>query len=136
MKASGDIMSGSTNPECAFCHLAPARVVDENELAVSLADGYPVSPGHTLIIPRRHVADFFELSPAELGAVFEMVFRMRSRLASEHQPDGFNVGINVGAAAGQTVMHAHVHIIPRFVGDTAEPEGGVRNVISGKGRYR
>jgi len=128
-------MNDSMRLECAFCHLAPARVLDGNELATALADAFPVSPGHTLVIPRRHVCDFFGLSPTELSAVLELLFRMRSRLAAEHQPDGFNVGVNVGAAAGQTVMHAHVHLIPRYFGDATEPQGGVRNVIEGMGRY-
>jgi diadenosine tetraphosphate (Ap4A) HIT family hydrolase len=128
-------MSDSTSVECVFCHLAPARVLDENDLALAFADAFPVSPGHTLIIPRRHVSDLFELSPAEFAAIQELLFRIRSRLAAEHRPDGFNIGVNVGAAAGQTVPHAHVHLIPRFFGDAAEPQGGVRNVINGKGRY-
>ncbi len=128
-------MSDSMSLECPFCHPERARVLDENELAMALADAFPVSPGHTLVIPRRHVCDFFALSSTELEAVFEMLFRMRSRLAAEHQPDGFNVGVNVGEAAGQTVMHAHVHLIPRFFGDATEPQGGVRNVIKGMGQY-
>jgi diadenosine tetraphosphate (Ap4A) HIT family hydrolase len=111
------------------------RVLAENELALALADAFPVSPGHTLVIPRRHVADFFELSGAETFAVLELLFRMRARLAKERSPDGFNVGINAGVAAGQTVMHAHVHLIPRYAGDVAVPQGGVRNIIPGKGAY-
>ena len=128
-------MSDSTSFECAFCHLAPARLLDANKLAMAFADAFPVSPGHTLVVPRRHISDFFELSAAEQAAVLELLFRMRSRLAAEHHPDGFNVGVNVGAAAGQTVMHAHVHLIPRFFGDATEPQGGIRNIIKGKGRY-
>ena len=128
-------MSDSTSLECVFCHLAPARVLDENELALAFADAFPVSPGQTLVIPRRHVSGFFELSPAELAAVQELLFRMRSRLTAEHRPDGFNVYVNIGAAAGQTVPHVHVHLILRFFGDATEPQGGVRNVITGKGRY-
>ncbi len=128
-------MNDSTSLECPFCHPEPARVLDGNELAMAVADAFPVLPGHTLVIPRRHVSDFFELSPGELAAVVEMLFRMRSRLAAQDQPAGFNLGVNVGAAAGQTVMHVHVHLIPRFFGDATEPQGGVRNVIKGKGRY-
>jgi diadenosine tetraphosphate (Ap4A) HIT family hydrolase len=128
-------MTVSIHPDCPFCHLQPARLLEENELAVAIADAFPVSPGHTLMIPRRHVADFFDLSAAEVTAVFDLLFRVETRLSTEHRPAGFNVGINVGAAAGQTVQHAHVHLIPRFAGDVAQPVGGVRNVIPGKGRY-
>jgi diadenosine tetraphosphate (Ap4A) HIT family hydrolase len=128
-------MTDSTNPECPFCHLDRRRVLEENELAIAFPDAFPVSPGHTLVIPRRHVSDFFELSAEEVAAVMELVFRMHMRLARAHQTRGFNIGVNVGADSGQTVMHAHVHLIPRFPGDVSEPEGGVRNVIPGKGRY-
>ena len=128
-------MSDSSSLECAFCDLPPARVLGGNELAIAFADAFPVSPGHTLVIPRRHVSDFFELSPAEVAAVLEVLFRMQTRLVAEQKPDGFNVGVNVGAAAGQTVMHVHVHLIPRYLGDAPDPRGGVRNVIAGKGRY-
>jgi diadenosine tetraphosphate (Ap4A) HIT family hydrolase len=128
-------MSDSTNLECPFCHLEPGRSLEQNELATAISDAFPVSPGHMLVIPRRHVVDFFELSPAEITAIFELLFRVRSRLSAEQRPSGFNVGINVGEAAGQTVMHAHVHLIPRFLADVPEPRGGVRNVIPGKGTY-
>ena len=128
-------MSDSASPECPFCHLDPARVLEENELASAFADAFPVSPGHTLVVPRRHASDFFELSQAELGAVFRVLLRMRCRLADEHHPSGFNVGVNIGEAGGQTVPHVHVHLIPRFPGDVLDPRGGVRNVIPGKGPY-
>ena len=122
-------------PDCPFCHIDSGRVLDENELALAIADAFPVSNGHTLVISRRHVADFFDLSDAEVAAVCELLFRVRRRLADELGPEGFNVGINVGVAAGQTVMHVHVHLIPRVVGDLADPRGGVRNVIPGRGQY-
>lgn len=128
-------MSDSTSLECPFCHLEPGRALDENDLAIAFADAFPVSPGHTLVIPRRHVSDFFELSGAEVAAVVELLFRIRSRMGAEHRPNGFNVGVNIGAAAGQTVMHAHVHLIPRYLGDTLDPRGGIRNVIPGKRNY-
>ncbi len=115
--------------------MAPDRVLAENDLAVATADAFPVAKGHTLVVSRRHVADFFDLSAPEVAALFELLFRMKQRQAAELCPSGFNVGINVGAAAGQTVMHVHVHLIPRFVGDVAEPRGGVRNVVPGKGRW-
>jgi diadenosine tetraphosphate (Ap4A) HIT family hydrolase len=128
-------MSDLTTSACPFCHVDTGRVLDENELAIAFADGFPVSPGHSLVIPRRHVSDFFELSAREIAAVFELVVRIRSRLAAEHSPAGFNVGVNVGTAAGQTIMHVHVHLIPRYPGDVPDPVGGIRNVIPGMGRY-
>jgi diadenosine tetraphosphate (Ap4A) HIT family hydrolase len=127
--------SDVTSDGCPFCHLEPRRVLDQNELAVAIADAFPVSPGHTLVIPRRHVAGFFELTAAEVAAVMELVFRMQRRLAAERGPDGFNIGVNVGTVGGQTVMHAHVHLIPRFAGDVLDPTGGVRNLLPGSGRY-
>ena len=102
---------------------------------MTLRDGSPVSPGHTLVVPRRHVASWFELSEEEQIAVLKAVSRARSRLDEEHSPAGYNLGVNVGAAAGQTVMHVHVHLIPRYQGDVADPRGGVRHVVPGKGFY-
>jgi diadenosine tetraphosphate (Ap4A) HIT family hydrolase len=129
-------MNASPSPDCAFCCLETGRVRAENDLAIAIADAFPVAIGHTLVISRRHVADFFELTGPEVAALFELVFQMKRQVAAELRPSGFNVGVNVGEAAGQTVMHVHVHLIPRFEGDVAEPEGGVRNVIPGRGRYR
>jgi diadenosine tetraphosphate (Ap4A) HIT family hydrolase len=100
-----------------------------------IRDVYPVSDGHTLVIPFRHVADFFDLHDEELAAVFRLVREAKAALGSEYSPTGFNVGINVGRGAGQTVEHAHVHVIPRYAGDVENPTGGVRNVIPEKGRY-
>jgi diadenosine tetraphosphate (Ap4A) HIT family hydrolase len=128
-------MSDSKGIDCPFCHLEPERVLDENDLAIALADAFPVSQGHGLVVSRRHVADFFELSSAEVAALVELLFRMKGRLTAELDPGGFNIGVNVGTAAGQTFMHVHVHLIPRFPGDVTDPRGGVRNVIPGKGPY-
>ena len=128
-------MNDSARLECSFCHLEPGRVLDENELAIAIMDAFPVSQGHTLVVSRRHVADFFDLSDAEVAAVIELLFRMQRRLAAEFCPSAFNIGVNVGVPAGQTVMHVHVHLIPRFLGDVADPRGGVRNVILGNGPY-
>lgn len=128
-------MSDSLRPDCPFCQLAAERVVLQNAAAVAVADAFPVAHGHSLIIARRHVADFFELDFAETEAIMELLRRMRDRLVAEFRPDGFNIGINVGIAAGQTVMHAHMHLIPRYSGDLPDPTGGIRNVIPGKGAY-
>lgn len=115
---------------------APAeRWVAHNELAFALRDGFPVSPGHTLVVPRRLVATWFEATRAEQVAILELIDAVKARLDAELRPDGYNVGFNVGAAAGQTVMHLHVHVIPRFAGDVQDPRGGVRHVVPGKGNY-
>jgi len=102
---------------------------------LGLWDSYPVNPGHALLVPRRHVADWFEASPEEQQALLSGVAIARSAILESHRPDGFNVGINIGDAAGQTVFHLHVHVIPRHEGDVADPRGGVRGVIPGKANY-
>jgi len=118
---------------CLFCR--PEDVVLEGELVYARRDSYPVSPGHLLIIPRRHVADFFETTGAEKAEVFAMVDRAREWLMREFSPDGFNIGVNCGAAAGQSVMHVHLHVIPRYRGDMSDPRGGVRGVIPARQKY-
>jgi diadenosine tetraphosphate (Ap4A) HIT family hydrolase len=128
-------MSDWGKGDCPFCALDTSRILAENLLAIAMADAFPVSPGHTLIVSRRHVANFFQLSPEERTAILDLLFQMRSRLLAEHSPGGFNVGVNVGPVAGQTVMHVHVHLIPRYERDVTDPAGGVRNVVPGKGRY-
>ena len=112
------------------------RILDENTAAFVVADAFPVSPGHALVIPRRHVASYFDLTDCEVQAVHELLCRARQRLDRACEPCGYNVGVNIGEAAGQTVLHVHVHLIPRYSRDVPDPEGGVRNVIPGKGRYR
>lgn len=119
---------------CPFC--SPDRdILLATSQALALYDKYPVSPGHALVIPTRHVADYFELSEAEKAACWALVDRVRAHLQEQYRPDGFNIGINCGAAAGQTVWHAHIHVIPRYTGDVAEPRGGVRGVIPEKRDY-
>jgi len=107
----------------------------ETEHARVLLDGFPVSEGHTLIVPRRHVASLFDLEAEEIEAIWHLVSEVRRDLAERLSPDGFNVGLNDGEAAGQTVMHAHVHVIPRFAGDVPDPRGGVRYVVPDRARY-
>lgn len=120
-------------PGCPFCE---TRVtVLEDETTRVLRDAYPVSPGHLLVVPRRHFADYFEADAAERAALWAMVDRAKRRLEAEHSPAGFNIGINVGAAAGQTVGHLHIHLIPRYAGDMPDPEGGVRGVIPERRKY-
>ena len=107
----------------------------ESEFAVAFPDGFPVTQGHTLVIPRRHVASLYELSDEEQAAVWRLVAQLRASLIAELRPDGFNIGLNDGASAGQSVMHAHVHIIPRWKGDTTDPRGGIRWIMPDKARY-
>jgi len=111
------------------------RVIENADHAFAMLDAYPASPGHTLIVVRRHVANVFELEKQELAAVVRLIHSARGRIDREHEPAGYNIGVNIGRAAGQTVMHVHFDIIPRYFGDSADPTGGVRNVIPGKGRY-
>ncbi len=120
--------------QCPFCP-PPSACFLENAHAVAFFDGYPVSPGHALVIPRRHAASLFELDPEERAAVWELVSEVRERLSLERSPDAFNIGLNDGEAAGQTVGHAHVHVIPRYAGDTTDPRGGVRWIVPGKADY-
>jgi superfamily II DNA or RNA helicase/diadenosine tetraphosphate (Ap4A) HIT family hydrolase/SOS-response transcriptional repressor LexA len=118
-----------------FLSIPESQWVASNAYAFAIRDGFPVSPGHTLVIPRRLVATWFEATAEEQRALFELVDVVRHGLELELQPHGYNIGINVGQAAGQTVFHLHVHVIPRFTGDMADPRGGVRHVIPGKGNY-
>jgi diadenosine tetraphosphate (Ap4A) HIT family hydrolase len=122
--------------DCPFCSPSTdSTLVTESAQAYALADKYPVTEGHTLVLPKRHVNNYFDLSEREQTACWIMVNRVQSLLQDKHDPDGFNVGINVGTKAGQTVPHAHVHVIPRYEGDVDDPTGGVRNVIPEKGNY-
>jgi len=124
---------------CLFCDLQAAdrhRIVAENTLAMAIRDGFPVTKGHTLIVPKRHVPDYFTVTQAEANAINALVLEQRQRLQAEDASiEGFNIGMNCGEVAGQTQFHCHVHLIPRRQGDVANPRGGVRHVISGKGNY-
>ena len=120
---------------CPFCTLPRERLVFESELAFVIRDGYPVSPGHTLVIPRRHVASFFETTPDEQAALLKLLNLARIELSQQFAPAGFNVGINDGTAAGQTIAHLHIHLIPRYAGDRDDPRGGVRWVLPEKAAY-
>ena len=126
-----------TTISCLFCILPEnVALIDGNELAVAFYDKFPVTQYHTLIIPRRHVADFFELNEAEINAIQELLHRQKERLQElDGTITGFNIGVNVGADAGQSVFHVHVHLIPRRKWDTSDPKGGVRGVIPGKQKY-
>ena len=121
--------------QCPFCHLEKPRLLLENDFAAAFLDAFPVAEGHTLVVPKRHVASLFDLPEDEQAAVWKLVALVRGKLMAELKPDGFNVGVNDGPAAGQTVMHAHVHVIPRRQGDAADPRGGVRWIMPEKARY-
>ena len=121
---------------CLFCGDAYARKVDENELCFAIRDGYPVTKLHTLIIPKRHTADYFELYQPELNAMHALIKKQRHKLLSiDPMITGFNIGINAGKSAGQTIFHVHMHLIPRRDNDVANPHGGVRGVIPEKQAY-
>jgi diadenosine tetraphosphate (Ap4A) HIT family hydrolase len=120
---------------CPFCMLPAERILILADEALVIRDAFPVSPGHTLVIPRRHIGSFFELSDAERTCMVELLARAKAELDLSFQPDGFNIGINDGAAAGQTVQHLHLHLIPRYRGDVPDPRGGVRWVMPGKAKY-
>jgi diadenosine tetraphosphate (Ap4A) HIT family hydrolase len=116
--------------------MPPERVIAANELAYALRDGFPVTPFHALVIPRRHVLDYFSLTAEELLACDALIRSVRERVqAQDTSVEGFNIGMNVGETAGQTISHCHFHVIPRRSDDVANPRGGIRNVIPGKGDY-
>lgn len=120
---------------CPFCTLPTSRIQSSTKLAVVIRDGYPISPGHTLVIPKRHVGSFFDLTSEEHQEMFELLHQAKLVLDAEHNPDAYNIGINDGTAAGQTVPHLHMHLIPRYSGDRADPRGGVRWIIPEKADY-
>jgi diadenosine tetraphosphate (Ap4A) HIT family hydrolase len=125
----------STEP-CTYCAVPADRVLGENEYFVWILDTHPVSPGHSLIVPKRHVESFFETTPTEREALLSLLDQAREQLCRTHAPAGYNIGINEGTAAGQNpFLHLNVHLIPRFTGDTKDPRGGVRWVIPQKADY-
>lgn len=128
-------MTTSTDKPCPFCTLPAGRVVEENEFALLILDGYPVSPGHSLVIPKRHVGSFFDATGHERAALLALLDKAKELVERAHRPAGYNIGINDGAAAGQTVPHLHIHLIPRFSGDREDPRGGVRWVMPDKADY-
>ncbi len=122
-------------PSCPFCVLPADRIVLQNSSAVAIYDAYPISPGHLLIIPTRHVASWFDTSDTEKQDMLKLLETARSYLHNAHQADGYNIGINDGAVAGQTVPHLHIHLIPRYVDDVSDPRGGVRWIFPDKAKY-
>ena len=122
-----------SNKECIFCQMKD--YILENELAYAIYDKYPVGKGHMLFIPKRHVKDFFDITKEEREAIFELIDEGKKLLDKKYSPDSYNVGINCGEHAGQTIMHVHVHLIPRYIGDMKDHTGGVRGVIPEKMKY-
>ena len=121
---------------CIFCVMNPDELVGENELCYARTDHYPVTEGHTLIIPKRHVASYFDLYETEVNAIHQLLNKVKKKIMEEDSPvSGFNVGVNVGKDAGQSIFHVHMHLIPRRKGDMENPQGGVRGVIPSKRTY-
>jgi diadenosine tetraphosphate (Ap4A) HIT family hydrolase len=126
----------ATLETCFFCRIEKGAIEFENDLAYAILDRFPVTPLHALVISKRHIADYFSLTESEQMACNELLWRLRRKILAEDQSvSGFNIGINAGAVAGQTIFHCHVHLIPRRSGDAANPRGGVRHLIPGKGNY-
>ena len=125
--------------DCLFCNIQTnerTRIIAENELAYVIRDGFPVTPEHTLIIPKRHAIDYFELVQSEVNAINALMHDQKKLLTLDDPSiQGFNIGMNCGEVAGQTIFHCHVHLIPRRKGDVENPRGGVRHIIGGKGFY-
>lgn len=122
------------NKLCPFCNLEREKIM-ESEMSFAIYDGFPVNEGHVLIIPKRHTANYFDLTADEQADCFKLLNNVKEKIKEKFNPDGFNVGININEVAGQTVPHVHVHLIPRYKGDVEEPNGGVRGVIPSKKIY-
>ena len=122
--------------DCIFCQIPKDRILFENNLIYAIFDGFPVTKYHSLIIPKRHIKDFFDLSEDELLLANKILHQMKEHILSiDESVTGFNIGMNAGESAGQTVFHCHIHLIPRRDGDVENPRGGVRHTIPGKGSY-
>lgn len=116
--------------DCELCR--PQELLFESDFAYVRYDSQSLSRGHVIVVPRRHVADFFDMSAAEQGSVLALLNRSKKFLQREYEPDGYNIGVNVGKAAGQARMHVHVHLIPRYAGDVPDPRGGIRCVLAAR----
>jgi diadenosine tetraphosphate (Ap4A) HIT family hydrolase len=121
--------------KCVFCTLSDSRIILANEHAIIIRDGFPISPGHTLVIPRRHVGSFFQITSEERACLLELLDQSKKMADEEFSPDGYNIGINDGASADQIVPHLHIHLIPRYVGDREDSRGGIRWIIPEKAEY-
>ncbi len=113
---------------CVFCQKPQSEIICENQLAKAFYDQYPVNQGHVLITPKRHVETFFDASPEELSAINDLIFNVKEILDQKYKPAGYNIGVNVNSAGGQTICHLHFHVIPRYSGDVENPRGGIRKI--------
>ena len=121
---------------CFFCKCIKNKEFEiENDLAFAIFDGYPVSKGHLLVITKRHIKDWWETTKEERIAIFDLIDETKKLIDNEYHPDGYNIGMNLGIEAGQTIMHLHIHLIPRYKGDISNPRGGVRGIIPEKQKY-
>jgi diadenosine tetraphosphate (Ap4A) HIT family hydrolase len=127
-----------SNPNCLFCQYSDPQkntIISETDLAYSRWDNYPASNGHAEIIPKRHIESYFDLTEAELLSIYSLAKATKLVIDERYNPDGYNIGINDGEAAGRSVHHLHIHLIPRYIGDVPNPCGGIRHIIPGKGDY-
>ena len=127
---------GDRQDGCLFCVVRPNELLSENQFCYASKDAHPVTPQHSLIIPKRHVVDYFDLTDLEIVGIHQMLIAMRSRIKNDDLTvKGFNIGVNAGQTAGQSIPHVHIHLIPRRQGDVENPQGGVRGVIPDKQKY-
>lgn len=131
----GAIRHGTCDMNCIFCDPDVSSIVIKNDAGYARWDTYPVSPGHLLVIPHRHIMSLFEATGEEIAGLWDLILQAKDLLDVKFHPDGYNIGVNVGRAAGQSIMHLHVHVIPRYSGDVQEPKGGVRGVIPARQQY-
>ena len=124
-----------TISDCPFCDIPESIIIVQNDLCYARLDQYPVSVGHTLIIPFRHFSNYFDATQLEKNSIWSLVEDVKHEIRREHSPDGYNIGVNIGRAAGQTIPHLHVYIIPRYEGDMDDSKGGIRGVIPKKQKY-
>ena len=121
---------------CIFCEKNGREIIAENKLAKAFYDQFPVNEGHTLVVPKRHVEQYFDATLEEQQAITRLVYEVKDILQEKYQPDGYNIGVNVGQAAGQTIFHLHLHVIPRYRGDVEDPRGGIRKIKKSMVPYR
>ncbi|MBA4508844.1 HIT family protein [Clostridium sporogenes] len=113
---------------CVFCNYNTTEIIAENRVAFAILDKFPVNEGHTLIIPKRHFQSFFEATEEEVKGIYSLMHEVKEMLDIQYEPAGYNVWVNIGYDAGQTIMHLHIHFIPRYKGDVVNPRGGIRNL--------
>lgn len=124
--------------ECTFCNIyrnSKSEIIAENDLAFAIYDNYPVNEGHMLIIPKRHFDNFFDAAPDEISAIYSLLHECKKIVDEKYKPTGYNVGVNIGYDGGQTIMHLHIHLIPRYKGDVDNPRGGIRKLKPQKVHY-